>query len=1391
MASAAVYLKPLAEGETRATVDGASWATAYSDVATAIEAAAGTNIYAAQGVYIISATITPSVPFAIYGGFPGLSDDETLADRDADLCQTILTGDTALDDKWVHIVPKLGQYGVTSTTTDQYVIQNGRIVLPPAYTADYDVYYGNTTGSNTANAFKINASGCTSALLDGIWYTGFVSSGNFGSFLYVAGTRQLTMNNCRQVDCKGGARGIVFFSNSGASIISNCFFMHSTGTESIAIRSSNGNLSIHDCVFRSLYRTGASTCGMGVYAANGTPVADCVFDRFLDTTTSAGSSYGGMGVISGGDGGQPYFIRCAITNNLCMTTGQYGSPLIAKALLLKDCLIADNRYEVKPTAGRGYALVGYASASQTWHMLIDGTVFRRNVIAAPAAVSASGTFYLGMVGQNVVAANSGQRFSLVNCVFDSNVATTSVDTEYLTPRLCRGPYVLNPVANGKAQIGVVNCTFTGPFAENVYDIAQFGEDYASDIPVVNSVFTVTDADVASNWLQADSPLRIAAHSCTVKNLVEPPSDFGACENLLYDDIPLGADYRPLAWTPGLRETADISTNTAHSASAPATFGYSPFGSQSWLPLLSTVNSSVSAASMTKPIGDRFGESRPFGASTRGAVQTLSATAESGVTLTIRREPLASGALTGAPNAQSVAAGAAIAPVTAVPASGGIVFSGWYGTNGVLFSAANPLTIPSLTSNLVLVASFESPRTRLTFNLGGYGVFTANNSSTITIEANYLDAFPAIPEFTLDPAWHAVGWGVPDTVPNADATYTLQCVSSSLRTIFVVPEDEAPSVQDGTSWATAYTNIADAIADAGRYRGQVFFKTGVYKVREPLAVLANVAIRGGFDGSGTSADDADPDANPTILTGDINGDDYWLVNGASPAAANRTPVFAGSDYNPPNPHGTDNYWFAGGNSSDNTDFCFMHTSSSATNAVFSGLTIALFRRSGFKSTAEGAEGVRFESCRFLGCNASRYGNDGGSGDYDTGGVNINGVPVTFSDCLFEGCFWALRLTSGNSVTIRLHNCTFHSNAGSAKACTVRTFGAAAVEMDGCRFFRNCSDNEKHESATCLVLGGGLATFRDCVFEDNRCRQASGAYGAHGIIMAYGGSSVFERCSFIGNDMNQSSSYNYAGLVFCAYGGESATHLVRDCYFSGNTVDFGGSTGAYWGGVISGNLGKWTFLNCTFEDNSMSASERGTCGLFNMAGTASLAIVNCAFRGTSFTGMATAAHVLCRGNDGTLRIVNSAFGPVSGGTQFSLASSVSFGIANSEVVDYADPGCTGSNGFAYEVFEDAPIFRYSCMENAGGLKALPLSAADKNSTKGRPVWLVGREAYIFDETANASKPWRKLTDRGSFAASVDGIDPDDPAPDAFGNDRRANRYPLGPLNPLPSRTLLMLQ
>lgn len=78
--------------------------------------------------------------------------------------------------------------------------------------------------------------------------------------------------------------------------------------------------------------------------------------------------------------------------------------------------------------------------------------------------------------------------------------------------------------------------------------------------------------------------------------------------------------------------------------------------------------------------------------------------------------------------------------------------------------------------------------------------------------------------------------------------------------------------DGASWATAYNSLDDALANASA--GDVIWvAAGTYVPSgDRFMVMNAVTIRGGFNGTESSADEADPTTNVTILSGDVNGND---------------------------------------------------------------------------------------------------------------------------------------------------------------------------------------------------------------------------------------------------------------------------------------------------------------------------------------------------------------------------------------------------------------------------------------------------------------------------------------------------------------------------------------
>ena len=84
-------------------------------------------------------------------------------------------------------------------------------------------------------------------------------------------------------------------------------------------------------------------------------------------------------------------------------------------------------------------------------------------------------------------------------------------------------------------------------------------------------------------------------------------------------------------------------------------------------------------------------------------------------------------------------------------------------------------------------------------------------------------------------------------------------------VWRVDGDNASGVEDGLSWATAYTTLQpaiDAAGDAGG--GTVWVAEGVYGGRTPLDLRSGVHILGGFSGSEEKAAKRDVEAHASVL-----------------------------------------------------------------------------------------------------------------------------------------------------------------------------------------------------------------------------------------------------------------------------------------------------------------------------------------------------------------------------------------------------------------------------------------------------------------------------------------------------------------------------------------------
>ncbi len=103
-------------------------------------------------------------------------------------------------------------------------------------------------------------------------------------------------------------------------------------------------------------------------------------------------------------------------------------------------------------------------------------------------------------------------------------------------------------------------------------------------------------------------------------------------------------------------------------------------------------------------------------------------------------------------------------------------------------------------------------------------------------------------------------------------------TTKAQTTFYIDGD-ATAGGNGLSWATAFQTLQSAIdAASGTTTYNIFMKAGTYKQITNITAH-NFNIYGGFNGTETWHNQANPTTNPTIFDGDINDDDVFGVWGS--------------------------------------------------------------------------------------------------------------------------------------------------------------------------------------------------------------------------------------------------------------------------------------------------------------------------------------------------------------------------------------------------------------------------------------------------------------------------------------------------------------------------------
>lgn len=361
---------------------------------------------------------------------------------------------------------------------------------------------------------------------------------------------------------------------------------------------------------------------------------------------------------------------------------------------------------------------------------------------------------------------------------------------------------------------------------------------------------------------------------------------------------------------------------------------------------------------------------------------------------------------------------------------------------------------------------------------------------------------------------------------------------SMATVVYVDSAHVGGIQNGTSWATAFSNFQSGI-NAANAGDSVWVAKGTYMpevIYTSFRMKADVKIFGGFTNTDISFSGRDWQTDSTVLAGNFNTvinngtnnltltallDGFFIINGTSDDVS-------GGMYNVHSSPSIRNCYFIN-NYGDKYGGAIGNFSSSPTivNCIF----LNNFGRWAGGAISDSASSPQIINCQFIG-NSTNF-----SGYNVGGGAIFNGY---ISSPVISGCtFYNNISTNGGGIynyygtTPDITNCNFNNN-------TAQDGGGAGICNEICTpSITNCT----FDSNTCTnyAYGAGIydnfsnSTITACTFTNNMCPNTFG-----GGICEVGGASIIVDCSFF---------YNIGGSGG-AIGNESGATIIRNNIFHGN-------------------------------------------------------------------------------------------------------------------------------------------------------------------------------------------------------------------------------------------------
>lgn len=796
---------------------GSSWADAYVDLQDALAGAGpGAEIWVSEGFYVPGRGVADSFVLAngisLYGGFQGGEHARVQARPDLNL--TILSGDIGRDDHYAETA------GITKTPDDQDGSNATNVLLaensPPLNTNTIVLNGFIVSGGNGVGDVSVNGGGLRAEYVT-IRLENMVFEGNEALF--------------------GGA----FYSIYSDVEIVDCTFEGNRADSGGAVR---GRLSAHLTVSGSTFRGNRAAVSGGALEARSTDnlIVDTLFE---DNTANVG------GALYAGDfySDSVTIIGCDFLSNVANLRGGALACFRVPEMTMVNCRVQGNHAGI---IGGGILFEFFDEGLSAQHLLVNTVIAGNDAgeeggglhFDSSTGDLASKLVHCTLTGNSAADTGGairsrGASLTLENTIIWRNAANGQIDTQEATSSFFQDPPVVRPSA------AFAHCIlpYEVPVDESNIDL---GGNQVSDPRFNTPIDPLAAPSTAGDFsLPTDSP---AADSGTNARLPQDTFD-------LDDDADTGEPL-PLDLAGAPRQPNAVVDIGAYETQGPFPLAEAdafvvPENTVSLLDVLQNDAEGQSIRIIAQPsrgkvnaLADRveFVPSEDFHGSLTFTYfyKDKSGIGSNAATVNLAVKDRANNAPTF--HASTLRTG---------PGTGRSVTLPW--ATDVFTDAGNYETGQRLGFDLSVISS----------DFVFAAAPTADTSGKLTFAARDGAQGIALIEATLS-----------DSGPGRPSTTKRFLLTLNAPLIHHVDED-ASGTGTGYDWANAFNTLGEALDDAID-GDEIWVAEGVYRPGsnrdDVFALVDGVDVYGGFAGGETSLGQRDPDLHPTILSGDLAGDD---------------------------------------------------------------------------------------------------------------------------------------------------------------------------------------------------------------------------------------------------------------------------------------------------------------------------------------------------------------------------------------------------------------------------------------------------------------------------------------------------------------------------------------